>query len=212
MRPRAQKLVVVTSWDDADPYTLKLLSLLEKYDLKATFFVPIIAVKKGYITRSQLKLLSNDHEVGSHSLSHIVLTNLDSTTLFKEVHESKVKLEQMVQKEISSFCYPYGFHNKKVVECVKKAGYQYAKTCVKYSLEWPRDLFRIKTTVQANNQHPFSIQTIRLVRLLGLRIFKGLKGLANWVKLAKIIFDLATMRGGIYHLWGHASEINKNND
>ena len=140
-----KKIVVVTSWDDADPFTFRLFHLIEKYNLRATFFIPIIALEKGYVTKSDLRFLSRNHEIGAHSVSHVNLTKLDDTTLFREIYDSKKKIEQIIEKKVASFCYPSGIFNRKVIEHTKSAGYECSRTCVKYSLEWPRDLFKIKT-------------------------------------------------------------------
>ena len=66
------------------------------------------------------------HEIGSHSLSHEILTLLDETHLAQEVGQSKHMLEAGLGAQVSSFCYPNGDYNAGVVRAVDHAGYQCA--------------------------------------------------------------------------------------
>src|SRR5438477_10834095 len=47
-------------------------------------------------------------EIGAHSVTHPVLTNLTIDAQRHEVLESKRVLEALVQKPVESFSYPYG--------------------------------------------------------------------------------------------------------
>jgi len=202
-------VIAITSWDDADKHTAKLFSLLERYKIQATFFVPIVAFRKRWINKEQLMSLSEVQEIGSHTITHVDLTQLDDSHLSREITHSKLVLEEIIGKRVTSFCYPCGRYDANVVKHVKHAGYSCARTRVKYSLENPRDLFKIKTTLQASKQYLLSKQTIRALRLLRL----GSKLLLDdWVELAKHLFDRALARGGVYHLWGHAWEVEKKNE
>ena len=66
---------------------------------------------------------------GSHTMTHPRLTGLDSSTLEREIIESKSSLESLLGREISYFCYPSGLYDQAVVEKVREAGYKAALTC-----------------------------------------------------------------------------------
>lgn len=73
-------------------------------------------------------LCRNGFEIGSHTLSHEPLTDLDESKAFAEIEESKTALTERIGQEISGFCYPRGAHSLPLARCVQRAGYAYAVT------------------------------------------------------------------------------------
>ncbi len=69
----------------------------------------------------------NDFEVGSHSLDHSNLNDLDEDELIIQLSESKKNLEDKFNIDVESFSYPYGKYNKNVIQLVKKY-YRFAVT------------------------------------------------------------------------------------
>jgi peptidoglycan/xylan/chitin deacetylase (PgdA/CDA1 family) len=65
-------------------------------------------------------------EIGSHSVSHARLTELDPPSLHDEVINSRAALAHVMGHEPRSFCYPYGAVNEDAVAAVAAAGYEYA--------------------------------------------------------------------------------------
>ncbi len=70
------------------------------------------------------ELRRNGMEIGSHSMTHPCLLNLDRNILFQELTQSKLVLEEHLGEPIESFSVPYGFVDKKVVETIVEAGYK----------------------------------------------------------------------------------------
>lgn len=64
-QPIAGKVIYLTFDDGPGPYTGKLLDVLKKYDVKATFFL----VQKSNISLAQ-RMVNEGHSVGIHSISH----------------------------------------------------------------------------------------------------------------------------------------------
>jgi peptidoglycan/xylan/chitin deacetylase (PgdA/CDA1 family) len=78
----------------------------------------------GMMSWSQLReLASSGHEVGSHSMSHQLLDQLEDDTLEYEVFASRRTLEGELDSPITTFCYPNGNAGKRVVAAVREAGY-----------------------------------------------------------------------------------------
>lgn len=73
-------------------------------------------------------MLQDGHEIGSHSASHPILPLVDEDTLRDEVAGSKQRLEEQLQQPVTSFCYPNGDQDDRVVEAVRQAGYSQAVT------------------------------------------------------------------------------------
>lgn len=83
------------------------------------------------------RLLGADHiremadmgfEIGSHTMTHARLSQLPPADLQREVSDSKKLLEDVVGREVSSFCYPYGDYTPAVIDAVQEAGYKRATT------------------------------------------------------------------------------------
>lgn len=72
-------------------------------------------------------------EFGSHSCTHPILSRLDSREIYREVFDSKEKIEDALQARVKSFCYPNGQfedYSTEVVQALKKAKYETALTTV----------------------------------------------------------------------------------
>ncbi len=115
---------IALTFDDGylDFYT-NAFPLLKKYQIKATVYVIKNKINQdGYLTQSMIDELteSNLVEIGSHTLNHIKLTQVDSTKEKNEIFESR--------GSSVSFCYPMGDFNENSINLVKEAGYLNATT------------------------------------------------------------------------------------
>lgn len=57
--------------------------------------------------------------IGSHTVTHPILTTLDHSALVFEIQESRRWLERRLGREIEHFCYPGGAYNAAVLGCVR---------------------------------------------------------------------------------------------
>ncbi|HYO98127.1 MAG TPA: polysaccharide deacetylase family protein [Polyangiaceae bacterium] len=73
-------------------------------------------------------LQREEHEIGSHSHSHPILTLLDDAALLHELSHSRAVLEQRLGRAVTSFCYPNGSADERVIRAAEAAGYQRAVT------------------------------------------------------------------------------------
>jgi len=81
------------------------------------------------MTPDELRSLrSGGHVVGSHTMSHPLLPQLDERTLDAELTRSRDLLESWLQVPVKGFCYPNGDHDDRVVDAVRRAGYTTACT------------------------------------------------------------------------------------
>ena len=65
-------------------------------------------------------------EIGSHTLTHPHLTDLNEEQLQRELIDSKHTLEDLIGREVSSLSYPYGDYDDRVLAAAIVAGYKYA--------------------------------------------------------------------------------------
>jgi len=73
---------------------------------------------------------ANGVEIGSHTMTHPILTNISDERLRRELHGSKSRLEEVLGHRVEQFCYPNGDNDGRVQCEVARAGYRVAVTCV----------------------------------------------------------------------------------
>lgn len=138
---------VILTFDDGyrDFYT-DVYPILKKYNLKATNFVfPNVLDKKNNMDTWMVKEISNSGlvTIGSHTLSHAYLSKLQQSLVQKEIFESKIVLEQIIEKPVNVFAYPYGAFDKAAVELVQKAGFVAAVSTIKGNNQSLNSLFNL---------------------------------------------------------------------
>ena len=80
--------IALTFDDGPHPvYTKKILDLLEKYQIKATFF--IIGENAGYYKETLREIVKRGHEVGNHTFSHAIIKNKSVEDIMSEVEECR---------------------------------------------------------------------------------------------------------------------------
>ncbi len=153
-----------------------LLDLFERYHVKATFFVVADLIDQVE------KYLPPDcgHEIGSHGLTHTVLTEMSEAEVFTEVTESKRILEERGYA-ISGFRAPFFLTPRQLPQLLADSGYQYDASCgTVYPSLFPRkagEVFwettppvrRIETSSLKDRRTPFSLTWLRLLHPIGYR-------------------------------------------
>jgi peptidoglycan/xylan/chitin deacetylase (PgdA/CDA1 family) len=132
--------IAVTFDDSYQSILQNALPVLLAKNIPATIFVPTgcLGKKPAWInnknhkyasetvaTEAQLKALPTDLiTIGSHTVSHINLTNVDERIARREIFESKETLEKVLNKKVTLFAAPYATLDKKFTPLFKEAGYQ----------------------------------------------------------------------------------------
>lgn len=209
-----EKAIITTSWDDGHPLDLKLAGLLRRYDISATFYIPIDKGERECMNPDEIREIGESFDIGGHTYHHVNLPRVSIKEREKEIVESKRRLEEITGRELLSFCYPYGRFNDQVISIVKEAGFIGART-TKSLTRSIKDPFKMGTTVHAANgwfapyiKHSLASQDLRLFFfMLKSNLFS--KG---WDRIAIETLDFIIENGGVWHLWGHSWEIDSNND
>ncbi len=122
-----EKYIALTYDDGPNPdTTTKLISVLDKYDVKATFFVVGYSVDR--YPEVVEELLQHGHLVGTHTQSHKNLATVDAGTRKLEINNGTDKLNQIANnlgnkyKTVSLIRPPYGSRNDGVLADCKAAG------------------------------------------------------------------------------------------
>ena len=67
--------------------------------------------------------------IGSHGESHTLLSGLSYEKQLKEIKNSKIFLEKIINKDVELFCYPYGgklSYNNNTLKILKKLEFKLA--------------------------------------------------------------------------------------
>lgn len=113
-----QKRVALT-FDDGPNiiYTPKVLNILKKYNVKATFFVTGTNVKRSPQIAKQI--VTAGHEIGNHSNSHPKLTKLSATRVSQELTAANNAIQQATGNMPTVFRPPYGAYNSTIIKLAK---------------------------------------------------------------------------------------------
>lgn len=67
-------------------------------------------------------------EIGSHTVTHPILPNVDDDQLHFELTRSRERLESVLKHQVTLFCYPNGSYDERTRNAVAQAGYLCAVT------------------------------------------------------------------------------------
>ncbi|WP_175989263.1 polysaccharide deacetylase family protein [Bacillus sp. Marseille-Q1617] len=116
----ADKKVVALTFDDGPhpKVTPAILSTLDKFDAKATFFM--LGNQAGYYPSVAQEVAQQGHEIGNHTTSHMDLTNLNKEEIIKEIEASNELIKMASGQTPSVFRPPYGAYNQDVKDYIKE--------------------------------------------------------------------------------------------
>ena len=136
-RGAAAGLVGLTFDDGYTDFLDSAVPVLQRHGMTGTVYV--VAGRMGgqneWDTGPRFDIMTADQvravaaagqEVGSHTLAHARLAGADPGVLAAEVGESRRVLEDVLQAEVASFCYPYGSYDAAAADAVRAAGYDNA--------------------------------------------------------------------------------------
>lgn len=163
-----KKLKAVTfSFDDGNESDIKLVELLNRYNLKCSFnlnsglydgsdewlYNDKFLVKK--LVPFNAKLYEG-HEVCVHGLYHKAPTALNDEELYEEFAKDKENLEALLGYEIEGAAYAYGAYDDRVVEMLKKIGLKYCRTTQATDDFTPQtDMLRYKASCHFREENAF---------------------------------------------------------
>lgn len=137
--PGGRKKALTLSYDDGVTQDRRLVSIFNKYALKATFNLNSgiqsendYWINKGKTIRrmniDEIKEVYIGHEIAIHSLTHPHLEDLPKEMLITEIFEDRKNLEKIFEYPVRGMAYPYGSYNKKVLEVMETCGVEYSRT------------------------------------------------------------------------------------
>jgi peptidoglycan/xylan/chitin deacetylase (PgdA/CDA1 family) len=207
-------MIFCSSWDDGSLEDMKLSDLLSKYNHKATFYIPINNTEgREVISNTEIRELIKTHEVGSHTLDHLYLTELSDIDAYDQIKNGKDELENIVGGEVPGFCYPGGKFKKQHIRFLKEIGIKHARTVENMRIEMAECKYRVPTTLQfyphKNSAYlsNFIQGSNKAKKMIILNKVLSSKKIVD--KILYIIESGVMGSDSIFHLWGHSWEIEK---
>ncbi len=199
--PGGRAKALTLSYDDGVEQDIRLIEILNKHGIKATFNINSGAYspegkvfKEGTIHRrmthnAALSLYKDSgHEVAVHALNHPWLEQLPPAMAAYEVLQDRTNLEADYGHPIRGMAYPYGTFNDTVVEILKNSGIAYSRTTISNKkFHMPKDWLRLEAT--CHHSEPTLMQ------------------LAD-----KFVNSPAPQAPRLFYLWGHSYEFEQNDN
>ena len=129
--PLPPRPVLLSFDDDWESQYTYAFPLLKKYGFTATFYIWVSAVgRQHHMTWDEIRALSSEGmQIGCHSMTHPYLTRVKKDeTLRWEILGAKQIIEDRVDVPVTTFAYPFGQYDERVVAMVREAGFTSARS------------------------------------------------------------------------------------
>lgn len=194
--PGGRSKAFTLSYDDGVRQDRRLAELFRKYGVKGTFNIGYGVLGHQEIARipglpetdvsrlevSEIAEVYAGQEIAGHGLYHSALDTIGTPLAMYEVSEDKRQLEAITGKPLKMFAYPFGTYNDDVIDILRLAGYQGARTVIStHDFKIPENFLTWNPTCHHDDE--------RLMELAD----QFLKGFAFGPML--------------FYVWGHAYEF-----
>jgi len=132
--------VIITFDDCSRELLVNAIPELLKRNMKAVFFIPTYFIggknewdisegkeELQFFTKEDIKYVSSfdNFEIGSHSHFHKRMDELSDKEIIFEFTESKKILEEITERHVTTFAYPFGRFSKSTKKIIKKMNYRF---------------------------------------------------------------------------------------
>lgn len=201
--PEGKEKALTLSYDDGVDTDIRMIELMEKYQIKCTFNISAGLFSDENAVRGENQIhfrLSKSRaeelyrhplcEVATHGYVHPHLNGLPDSVVMCEIINDRCVLENIFGKIIRGHAYPFGEYNDRAVDCLKKAGIAYARTTQKnHSFKLPTEWLRWDPT--CSHGDPMFSELVN----------KFIDGKVN-----------KTENGWLFFLWGHTYEFRRDHN
>ncbi|MBQ9832935.1 MAG: polysaccharide deacetylase family protein [Clostridia bacterium] len=127
-------LTIDAAWeDDKTPF---ILETLDKYDVKATFFLCGFWAEK-YADKVK-EIYEKGHELGNHTATHPHMNTLSADGIKKELDDFEKLMVDITGEKTTVFRAPYGEYNDNVIKTVRSMGYEVLQWDID-SIDWKEE-------------------------------------------------------------------------
>ncbi|WP_050606656.1 polysaccharide deacetylase family sporulation protein PdaB [Clostridium niameyense] len=112
-----------------DEYIDGILDVLDKYDVKATFFIVGEWIDKNEDKMKEIH--KRGHEIGNHSNKHPDMANISKEKMINDININEAKIRKVTGEGTKLFRCPSGNYNDLVLDTARELGF--------YSIQWDVD-------------------------------------------------------------------------
>lgn len=195
---------ITFSYDDGVTQDIRLIELLNKYNLKCTFNINSeLLCQKGILIHNNkkishykihtddMKYVYDGHEIAVHTLTHPNLTQCDTNEIIRQVEIDRLNLSQLAGYEVIGMAYPCGGVNNddRVAKIIKEnTGIKYCRTITSNnSFDKQENLFRFNPTVYHLDME-------------------------DMMRLGEEFVELKCETPKVFYIWGHSYEMDFETD
>lgn len=200
-----KKLKSVTfSYDDGVTQDIRLIELLNKYNLKCTFNINSgFLGQKGMLIRENQRIahykvhpddvryVYDGHEIAVHTLTHPMLPTLEEAEIITQVEQDRLRLSEFAGYEVVGMAYPGGGVNNddRVAEIIRNnTGVRYSRTITSTgNFDIQKNLYRFNPSVYHLD-------------------------FDEMMKLGEEFISLKPTEQKIFYIWGHSYEMDYRSD
>ena len=120
---KTDRKVIALTFDDGPnpPYTEKLLEILARHNVKATFFMPAKNLER--FPDLGKEIMAAGHVIGNHSYSHKFSNNFKSLTFELEINQAQKTSEDILGKRPALYRSPWLFKQPWLLKNIKAYGF-----------------------------------------------------------------------------------------
>lgn len=196
---------ITFSYDDGITQDQRLISILNKYDLKCTFNLNSgrfgqadMLLREGTSVahckprKEEIRKIYEGHEIAAHTVTHPNLSILSDEEIIREVEDDRLALSEIAGYEVVGMAYPGGtlFMNDHVADIIRNnTGIKYARTTTQvHNFDLQDDLITFHPTVYHHRE---------------------------WDEMFRLGEEFLTLNPDtpkIFYIWGHAFEFDIRNE
>lgn len=136
-------------------YTPKILDILQRYNVKTTFFLTNIWLKEYPEVAKKIRLAG--HEIGMHSVTHPHMNNLAESQIKEELLGNAKMIKDITKFEPKLFRPPFGEYNNKVINTIESLGFIPIQWSID-SLDWMENMSKQNIVQRVTKKlHPGAI-------------------------------------------------------
>lgn len=152
--PGGRSKALTLSYDDGQIYDRRLVEILNKAGIKATFHLNSGNLdKEGFVARAELPALYKSHEIACHGVTHRHPLQMTREEWAAEIWADRLALEQAGGCIVHGMSYAFGEYNADLAAALRAFGIRYSRTVEstgRFTL--PRDFLRWQPTCHHNDR------------------------------------------------------------
>lgn len=198
--PGGKTRALTLSYDDGIAQDLRLMDILRKHHIKATFNINAGKLNGETYHRAEdgtavRRLLPEevqknyaDFEIAVHTYHHPFLAQMPKDLMTGEIYQDRLALEKLAGYPVRGMAYPFGVYNDEVMGVLKEMGIVYARTVHSTeAFDLPKDFLAWHPTCHHNHPH--------------------LEELCD-----RFLQDTSRTPLKTFYLWGHSYEFDMNDN